>query len=300
MVSRTEPAGAADYPRTSDHASPSDHTSPGQSASRDSTVIVRHDGPVTTLELNRPESMNALNAVLVQDLGLALDEADRDRSCRVVILTGSGSAFCAGLDLNGYGDDGKTTPPDSVVTMFERQQEIAGLVQRVRRLRQPVIAAVNGAAAGGGLALVCAADIRMGSSASVFAVGFLRAGFSACDIGISWMLPRLLGVGRAHELMLTGRKFSADQAERYGLLTTVTAPADLAREASDTAQAVLAYPPVSVEMTKVGMWAAVQTGTYDATIDFENRQQMVTAVTRDRSEATAAFLDKRPPHYRGW
>nr|WP_254661272.1 enoyl-CoA hydratase/isomerase family protein [Gordonia sp. UCD-TK1] len=131
----------------------------------------------------------------------------------MVILTGAGRAFCAGLDLNGYGDDDLVTEQGGVIPMFERQQDIAGLALRLHGLRQPVIAAVNGPAAGGGLALVCASDIRIGSTSSVYAVGFIRAGFSACDIGVSWLLPRLVGTGRAHELMLTGRKFTAVEAE---------------------------------------------------------------------------------------
>ncbi|WFP25108.1 enoyl-CoA hydratase-related protein [Gordonia hongkongensis] len=182
--------------------------------------------------------------------------------------------------------------------MFERQQDIAGLALRLHGLRQPVIAAVNGPAAGGGLALVCASDIRIGSTSSVYAVGFIRAGFSACDIGVSWLLPRLVGTGRAHELMLTGRKFTAVEAERYGLLVELAEPDDLLERARATAGLILANPPLSVELTKAGMWAAVESDSFSATVEFENRQQMITAMTEDRGEATAAFLEKRAPRYR--
>ncbi|MGW0037843.1 enoyl-CoA hydratase/isomerase family protein [Gordonia sp. NPDC003376] len=262
------------------------------------TVTVRRIDQITIAELDRPDAMNTLDVRLVADLHRVLDEVDADPECRVVILTGAGRAFCAGLDLTGYGDDDFVAERGPMVSTFERQQDIAGLAQRLHTLRQPVIAAVNGAAAGGGLALVCASDIRIGSTDSVYAVGFLRAGFSACDIGLSWFLPRLLGVGRAHELMLTGRKFDAAQAHDYGLLVDVTEPAELLPAALEIARSIIASPPLSVEMTKTGMWAAVESTSLNATVEFENRQQMVTAMTEDRAEATAAFLEKRAPHYR--
>lgn len=262
------------------------------------TVTARREGPITVVELHRPEAMNTLNVDLVADLHATLDEIDRDLDCRVVILTGAGRAFCAGLDLTGYGDDDFVAERGPMLSMFERQQDIAGLAQRLHTLRQPVIAAVNGAAAGGGLALVCASDVRIGSHAAVFAVGFIRAGYSACDIGLSWFLPRLLGAGRAHELMLTGRKFDPVQAQDYGLLVDVVEPEGLLPAAMRIAEQIVANPPVSVEMTKVGMWAALESPSFDATVEFENRQQMVTAMTEDRVEATAAFMEKRAPVYR--
>lgn len=261
------------------------------------TVNVRRVGEVTIIELHRPESMNTLNLQLVRELAAVLDDVDRDVESRVVILTGVGKAFCAGLDLRGYGDDDVIEQRGQMVTMFERQREIAGLARRLHELRQPVIAAVNGAAAGGGLALACACDIRIGSTSSIYAVGFLRAGFSACDIGVSWLLPRLVGAGRAHELMLTGRKFNAVEAEKYGLLVDVVEPGELMTTASAIAHSIIANPPVSVELTKVGMWAGVESQSYTGTLEFENRQQMVTAMTDDRNEATAAFLQKRTPKY---
>ncbi|WP_238423667.1 enoyl-CoA hydratase/isomerase family protein [Gordonia sp. 'Campus'] len=260
-------------------------------------VVVERDGEITTLTLNRPDALNTVTVDLVRELTEALEAVDADPGCRVVILTGAGRAFCAGLDLNGYGDEEPGGRAD-VITMFERQQAIAGLAQRLHGLRQPVIVAVNGAAAGAGLALVCAGDIRIGSTSAVFAVGFIRAGFSACDIGLSWLLPRLVGTGRAHELMLTGRKFTAAEAESYGLVVELAEPDDLVGRAHSIAHAILANPPVSVEMTKVGMWAAVESDSFTATVEFENRQQMITAMTEDRGEATAAFLEKRAPRYR--
>lgn len=122
-----------------------------------------------------------------------------------------------------------------------------------------MVAAANGAAAGGGLALVCASDIRIASSAAVFKVAFITAGYSACDIGVSWLLPRLVGAGAAHELMLTGRRFDAAEAHRLGLIVRVEGPDDLLASALATAEQMLANGPAQVELTKQGMWIALET-----------------------------------------
>lgn len=250
------------------------------------------------MTLERPAALNTLNRDLVQDLTFALDAIDSDLDCRVVVLTGAGRAFCAGLDLNGYGAEELVETQGAVQAQLTMQREIAGLAQRLHTLRVPVIAAVNGPAAGGGLALVCASDIRIAAPSAVFAVSFIRAGYSACDIGVSWLLPRIIGAGRAHELMLTGRRFDADEAERVGLVTEVVPAEDLLAAALAKADEILLNPPLSVELTKQGMWLALETPGFDAAVEFENRQQVFTAFTDDRAEATAAFLEKRRPAYR--
>lgn len=250
------------------------------------------------MTLERPAALNTLNRDLVQDLTFALDAIDSDLDCRVVVLTGAGRAFCAGLDLNGYGAEELVETQGAVQAQLTMQREIAGLAQRLHTLRVPVIAAVNGPAAGGGLALVCASDIGIAAPSAVFAVSFIRAGYSACDIGVSWLLPRIIGAGRAHELMLTGRRFDADEAERVGLVTEVVPAEDLLAAALAKADEILLNPPLSVELTKQGMWLALETPGFDAAVEFENRQQVFTAFTDDRAEATAAFLEKRRPAYR--
>ncbi|WP_068401834.1 enoyl-CoA hydratase/isomerase family protein [Kribbia dieselivorans] len=260
-------------------------------------TVQRSERGVATITLNRPDAMNTLNADLVRALLDTFAEIGADRSIRVVVLTGAGRAFCAGLDLNGYGDDPRADDQGLMLGTFARQREIVSVAQAIRALPQPVIAAVNGAAAGGGLALVCAADIRIAVSTAVFAVGFIRAGFSACDIGVSWLLPRIMGAGRAHELMLTGRRFEAAEALAGGLLSRVVEPGVLAGAVDETVGHILANPPASVELTKAGMWIALETPAWNTSIEFENRQQMITAMTEDRREATASFLERRPPVY---
>ncbi|ASR03070.1 enoyl-CoA hydratase/isomerase family protein [Gordonia rubripertincta] len=264
--------------------------------------VTRPAEGITQITLSRPEALNTLDRRLTGDLVTALDEVEADTDCRVVIVTGAGRAFCAGLDLNGY------LPPDGWADELDRlgraqaqlviQREIAGLAQRLHSLRQPVIAAVNGPAAGGGLALVAASDIRIAAPEAVFAVSFIRAGFSACDIGVSWLLPRLIGAGRAHELMLTGRRFSAEYAREIGLVTDVVPAGELLDRAMELAAEIMLNPPISVELTKQGMWLALETPGFDAAVEFENRQQVFTSFTEDQPEAVAAFLGKRSPRYR--
>lgn len=253
---------------------------------------------VTRVTLNRPDRMNTLNRDLVGELGAALDEIDRDDSCRVVVLTGAGRAFCAGLDLKGFGDDERIQAAGPIRGVFTRQREIADLARRLHYLRQPVIAAVNGPAAGGGLALVLASDIRLATPSVVFAVSFITAGFSACDIGLSWLLPRIVGAGRAHELMLTGRRFYPDEALQAGMLSRVVPEDELIDTATSIAAQITANAPWSVELTKVGMWRALETPSFDVSVEFENRQQVLTAFTEDQAEAAAAFLAKRPASFR--
>lgn len=253
---------------------------------------------VRLIRLERPQARNALNRPLVEGLHAALDQVEADTECRTVILTGSGSAFCVGLDLNGYGDDDEIAERGTTRGTFVRQRRLAGLVERVHALRQPVIAAVNGAAAGGGLALVLASDLRLAVSSTVFAVSFLRAGYSNCDLGTSWLLPRLVGAGRAHELMLTARRFDAAEALSMGLLYRVVGkPDDLLPAALATAEHIALNPPFSTELTKHGMWLALETPGFSASVEFENRQQIVTAGTADQREATKSFLEKRKPRY---
>jgi enoyl-CoA hydratase/carnithine racemase len=252
---------------------------------------------VTTIVLDRPDSLNALTHEMVSELASTLEEVRVDRGCRVVVLTGAGRAFCAGLDLTSYGDDELVERDGLPLRTFDRQREIADLAHRLHELPQPVVAAVNGPAVGGGLALVCASDVRIASSSALFAVSFITAGYSGCDIGVSWLLPRIMGAGRAHELMLTGRRFDAVEALQGGLLARVVEPEELLAAARATAERILHNPPASVELTKVGMWQSLEIPSFRTAVEFENRQQVIAALSEDRLEATSAFLEKRSPSY---
>jgi enoyl-CoA hydratase/carnithine racemase len=252
---------------------------------------------VRLITLQRPERLNTLDDAMVEELHATLDAVEADGSCRVVVLTGAGRGFCAGLDLNGYGDDREERLGLPLATL-DRQRRIAALTQRLHGLRQPVVAAVNGPAAGGGLALVCGSDVRLAARSAVFAVSFIRAGYSACDLGVSWLLPRIVGAGAAHELMLTGRRFDATEAAGIGLVARVVPDDELLDAALETARLILLNAPASVELTKEGMWLALETPSLATMIETENRQQVITALTEDCAEAQSAFLGRRAPSYR--
>jgi enoyl-CoA hydratase len=250
---------------------------------------------VTRLTLHRPDRLNAMNVELIAELHDALDAVAADRACRVVIVTGSGRGFCAGLDLGGYGTAPGADGLGRVEAGMATQTHIATLVPKLRALPQPVIAAVNGPAAGGGLALALACDIRIAASTARFNVAFVRIGLSGCDIGVSWLLPRLIGASRAWELMLTGRLVDAAEADRIGLVLKVVPDGALADAALETAGLIAANSPWGVRMTKEVMWSQLEIGSLQAGIDLENRTQTLSTMTGNMQEAMAAFLEKRPP-----
>ena len=252
---------------------------------------------ITVITMNRPATLNAMTSGMVEELHHALDAVAADRTTRVVVLTGAGRGFCAGLDLGGYG----TAPGFEWHGRVERglavQKHIASLVPHLRSLPQPVIAAVNGPAAGGGFALVLGSDIRLAADSARFNAAFIRIGLSACDIGTSWLLPRLVGAARAQELMLTGRIFDAQEASRIGLVTEVL-PGDLLMEAAySKAEEIMANSPIGVALTKEGMWSALEIPGLQAAIDLENRQQIMASFSDDATETRAARAERRPPHY---
>jgi enoyl-CoA hydratase len=255
---------------------------------------------VRVLTLDRPERLNAMSLPLIDDLHAALDEVRDDPDARVLVLTGAGRGFCAGLDLVDLSPSGSNPGGGRgrVQRGMDLQQRIAALVPKLRGLRIPVIAAVNGAASGGGLALALASDVRIAASSARFNVAFVRIGLSGCDIGVSWLLPRSIGASRAFELLLTGRMVESDEAERIGLVTRVVDDAQLLEAAMTTARQICANSPTGVWMTKEVMWSNLEVGSLQAGIDLENRTQIMTSFTEDMGEAVGAFLEKRPPVFR--
>jgi len=251
---------------------------------------------IAQITLNRPDKLNAMTSELIQSLHEALDTIAVDHSVRVVVLTGAGRGFCAGLDLGGYGTAPHTEGLGRVPTGFAVQKHIASLIPHMRSVPQPIIAAVNGAAAGGGFALVLGSDVRIASHPAKFNAAFIRIGLSACDIGTSWLLPRLVGVARAQELMLTGRVLDSAEAYRIGLIVELFEPEQLLEAAYAKAEQIMLNAPMGVAMTKEGMWTALEVP-MQAAIDIENRQQIMLSQTLDHREAMAAFLERRPPNY---
>jgi enoyl-CoA hydratase len=251
---------------------------------------------VALITLRRPEKLNALNWTMVDELLEALAVIGRDRQVRVVVMTGEGRGFCSGMDL---GLDDAVGTADGVVEVLERQERLASLALSLKGLRQPVIAAVNGPAAGGGAALAFGADVRLGSTAARFNVAFVRIGLSGCDVGVSYLLPRIVGAGIASEMMLTGRQVEADEALRIGLLNRVVEPGELLDAALELAGAIMANSPFAVEMTKQVLHRNIDAPSLETALELENRTQVLATRTEDMGEALAAFLAKRPPRFTG-
>ena len=263
-----------------------------------STVLLDHPRPgVTLLTLNRPERLNAMNYELVSDVHAALDEVAADRDCRALVITGAGRGFCAGLDLKGAGEPPGAEGLGRPQAGLTGQQHIARLIPHLRSLRVPVIAAVNGPAAGGGLALALGSDVRIAAESARFNVAFVRIGLSGCDIGVSWLLPRLVGASRAWELMLTGRIIDAPEADRIGLVVRVVPDGQVVDSALETAELIAANSPFGVWMTKEVMWSNLEISSMHAGIDLENRTQILTSFSEDMREAMTAFLEKRPAEF---
>ena len=249
---------------------------------------------VRLLTLNRPDRLNTMTAELCEALHQELDSIASDRACRAVIITGAGRGFCAGLDLQGYGAAPENDGSDEPRNRLANQEHMSRLVLKLRALPQPVIAAVNGPAAGFGLALALGSDIRYASRDAVFRVAFINIGVSNCDMGTSWLLPRLIGASRSHELMLTGRRVSAEEALGMGLVADVVDPEGLAARALEGAQHIASLAPWGVRLTKQGMWSALEIPSQRAATEYEDRQQIMATFGNAPPEAVAAFLEKRP------
>lgn len=255
------------------------------------------DEGVLQVTFRRPEALNTLNWTLVRDFLAIMDEVEHDAGARVVVLTGAGRAFCAGFDLNGYGDEERLARMGTTRGLLVRQEEISEMVTRLYGLKVPVIVAINGPCAGAGISYAAACDIRVAAEGAVFSCAFLRAGVSACDLGASWLLPRIVGVGRATELMFTARRFNADEALDYGFVTDVVPAGYLTGKVLAIASQIKRNPPLQTALTKAGIGVALQSGSLRDVIEFENRQQVLTAMTDDYREAIDSYLGKRDPRY---
>jgi enoyl-CoA hydratase len=252
---------------------------------------------VQLLTLNRPEQLNTMCAPLCEALHLELGSLAEDRSCRAIVLTGAGRGFCAGLDLHGYGDAPGTDGSDPARDRLASQTHMSRLILRLRATPQPVIAAVNGPAAGFGLALALGSDIRYAARSAVFRVIFVNVGVSNCDMGVSWLLPRLIGASRSHELMLTGRRVGGEEAERIGLVAEVVDDGEVVSRALEAADQIAGWTPWGVRLTKQGMWSALEIPSEQAAVEYEDRQQIMATHGVAPTEAVQAFLEKRPASF---
>ena len=252
---------------------------------------------IQLLTLNRPDRLNAMTAELSSALHEELDRLAQERSIRAIVLTGAGRGFCAGLDLAGYGESPGATGTDAARDHLANQEHMSRLVLKLRTTPQPIIAAINGGAAGFGFALALGSDIRFAARSAVLRAAFLNIGVSNCDMATSWLLPRLIGASRAHELMLTARRVPAEEAERIGLIAEAVDDGALIDRALEAATQIAAWSPWGVRLTKQGMWTALEIPSEQAAVEYEDRQQIMAVHGNAVREAISAFLEKRDAEF---
>ncbi len=262
------------------------------------TVRIEKARPhISVIWLDRPERLNAMSIELCLDLKAALEEVGQDNYCRVVILTGSGRGFCSGLDLKDPSIipniDGLTIPRIGPRAIRIYSQ----LIPIMRHLPKPIIAAINGPAYGGGLCLSLGADLRIASESAVFNATGIVNGLTSTELGISWLLPRLIGAANSNDILLTGRRIDAGEALRMGLVSRVVPDDRILDEAYNIADDMSRYSPYGVEMTKQVLWANLETGSLAAAIEIEDRNQIMLGMTDNLPEAITAFDQKRQPVY---
>lgn len=249
------------------------------------------------ITLNRPDRMNAINREWLDDFHGILDALVNDRSVRVVVLTGAGKGFCGGFDLKASHEFMDDAGSNRVAASLDFQERLAGIPEKMMRARQPIIAAVNGPAAGGGLAITLASDIRVAARSASFHVANARIGLSAGESGISWLFPRLVGLSRCFELLVTGRPFDAEEADRIGLLSRLVDDEALMESAMEIARSIAANSGFGVRMSKDVIYAALSAPDFRTASAIENRTQLLCGYTGDMEEAMLAFREKRAPKF---
>ena len=271
---------------------PSDRNAVG---SYETLRVERPRDGIVLATLDRPQRLNAMTFQTFDEFVLLCDEVAGDPDARVLVVTGAGRGFCAGLDL----DQAQQLAGMPATEMLAGQERWAAGIAAFRRLPKPVIAAVNGPAAGAGMALALAADMRLASTDARFNAAFVRIGLSGGDVGVSWMLPRIVGLGRAAEILFTGRLVDAAFAERIGLVNAIVEPERLLDAALELADEMAANSPFGLRLTKQVLQTNVDAPSLEAAIELENRNQVLATRTDDMVEALAAFREKRTPDWSG-
>jgi enoyl-CoA hydratase/carnithine racemase len=257
-------------------------------------ILIEPRGAIEVVSLNRPARLNAMDEPLIRAL-LAYFTALREREdVRVVILRAEGRAFCAGLDLAGWPRDEQAGPVHQV---WRTQRLIASVMQAMRKCPQPVIAAAQGAACGGGFSLLLASDVRYAAPDLRMNAAYIKIGLGGCDMGASYFLPRLVGASVASEYLLTGRFMSAEKALACGLVSEIVPAEALLDKALALADEMLLTSPLGLRLTKDALNLNIDAASMEHAFALEDRQQVLLSGTADSQEARQAFFEKRDPHW---
>lgn len=261
------------------------------------TITLEKQDGIGTVTLNRPQRLNAWTPTMGAELADAFRDVDSDPAVRVAVLTGAGRAFCAGADMEFFAAQvaaGGGTQTSGATAGPSRVEEFPRLM---RGLSKPVIAAINGYALGVGCTMSLLCDIRIAAAEAKLGFLFPRMGVMA-ELGSTFLLPRLVGLGRACEFMFTGKQYSADECERAGLVNHVVASADLLPTARALADEIRHCAPLSIQLTRQALYQGLQEG-FDAQVRYEGFTLDYLYRTRDHAEAVRAFKEKRPPVFQG-
>ncbi|MBI3040703.1 MAG: enoyl-CoA hydratase [Chloroflexi bacterium] len=253
-------------------------------------IIFEKEKPLATITLNRPDKLNAYTYNMGQEVVKALEEAGKDRNIRVVIFTGAGRGFCSGADLS---DPRRHRVRDPL----HHETAMGPQIRKLSVFDKPVIAAINGVAAGGGLSLAMACDIRIASDRARFSQIFVTRGL--LDNGSTWLLPRLVGMGMACELAFTGDIINAAEADRIGLVNRVVPHDDLLTVVRELANRIAKNPPITVRLTKRALYRGVTNTDLLSQMELEHNYSAINRATEDSGEATRAFIEKREPVFKG-
>lgn len=260
----------------------------------DAFILSHVEQGVMTITLNRPERLNSFNDVMHQQLAECLKQAERDETIRCLLITGTGRGFCAGQDLNDRNVDPNGPAPDLGMSV---ERFYNPLVRRLAKLPKPVIAAVNGVAAGAGATLALGCDMVIAARSANFVMAFSKLGLVP-DCGGTWLLPRTAGRARAMGLALLGDKMSAEQAQQWGMIWQVVDDAELADTSLTLARHLATQPTYGLGLIKQALLAS-ETHTLDQQLDMERDFQRMAGRSDDYREGVSAFLAKRPPQFSG-
>jgi 2-(1,2-epoxy-1,2-dihydrophenyl)acetyl-CoA isomerase len=258
-------------------------------------LILEKDGHIAVLTLNRPDKMNAISAEMRENLPLALQEVQEDDNLRVLIITGAGRGFCSGADV---AVQAARAAGQQVETSRKSILQLVGyLILGFEKINKPIIAAINGIAAGVGLTITLACDVRIASTNARFSAIWVKRGLIA-DGGATFLLPLVVGMEKALELTFTGDIIDAQEAERIRLVSRVVPQEELMTRAKELAQKIASGPPISVELVKRVMWEKIRNQLREQLL-FESYAQNLCRTTQDQKEAVKAFMEKREPQFKG-